>query len=48
MKYPEFKLECYLAEREFSAPFNLCASDLETHSMKEIIGMADVMTKILI
>lgn len=41
MKYPEFKLEGYLAEREFSAPFNLCASDLETHSMKEIIELAD-------
>lgn len=41
MKYPKFQLECYLAEREFSAPFNLCASDLQTHSMKEIIEMAD-------
>lgn len=41
MKYPEFKLETYLAEREFNAPFNFCASDLETHSMKEIIEMGD-------
>ncbi len=41
MKYPEFKLESYLAEREFTAPFNLCASDLEAHSMQEIIEMAD-------
>jgi aspartate/methionine/tyrosine aminotransferase len=41
MKYPEFKLESYLAIREFIAPFNLCASDLETHSMREIIEMAD-------
>ena len=41
MKYPEFKLESYLAVREFSAPYNLCASDLETHSMNEILRMAD-------
>lgn len=41
MKYPEFKLESYLAKREFNAPFNLCASDLETHSVREIIEMAD-------
>ncbi|MCH9625926.1 MAG: Capreomycidine synthase [Chlamydiales bacterium] len=41
MKYPEFKLESYLAKREFNSPFNLCASDLETHSMHEIIEMAD-------
>lgn len=41
MKYPEFKLESYLAEREFTAPFNLCASDLEAHTMPEILAMAD-------
>ncbi|MGK5594683.1 MAG: aminotransferase class I/II-fold pyridoxal phosphate-dependent enzyme [Parachlamydiaceae bacterium] len=41
MKYPEFKLESYLAKREFSAPFNLCASDIETYSMNEIVQMAD-------
>jgi aspartate/methionine/tyrosine aminotransferase len=41
MQYPEFKLESYLAKREFIAPFNLCASDLETHSMHEIVEMAD-------
>ena len=41
MKYPEFKLESYLAKREFRAPFNLCASDLETYSMHEIVEMAD-------
>lgn len=44
MKYPEFKLETYLAKREFSAPYNFCASDLETHSMNEIIQMADHQT----
>ncbi len=41
LKYPEFKLESYLAKREFSAPFNLCASDIETYSMNEIVQMAD-------
>lgn len=41
MKYPEFKLESYLAEREFVAPFNICSSDIETHSMKDILDMAD-------
>lgn len=41
MKYPEFQLETYLAKREFNAPFNLCASDLETYSMNEILHMAD-------
>lgn len=41
MKYSEFKLESFLATREFSAPFNFCASDLESHSMQEIVHMAD-------
>ena len=47
MKYPEFKLETYLATHEFSAPFNLCASDLETFSMQEIIQMSDPSTRSL-
>lgn len=41
MKYPEFKLETYLAAREFSAPYNLCASDLESTPMHEILALAD-------
>lgn len=41
MKYPEFKLETYLAAREFTAPYNLCASDLESRSMHDIIQMSD-------
>lgn len=36
-----FKLEDYLSTREFKAPYMLCASDLETHSMQEILAMAD-------
>lgn len=41
MKYPESKLETYLAAREFTAPYNLCASDLESHSMEEVLNLAD-------
>ncbi len=36
-----FKLEDYLSMREFRAPYMLCASDLETHTMQQIIDMAD-------
>lgn len=45
MHYPEFLLETYLAKREFSAPYNLCASDIETHSLQELLAMADSETK---
>ncbi len=38
---PLFKLEDYLSTREFKAPYMLCASDVETHSMKDILAMAD-------
>lgn len=41
MKYPNFKLEVYLAEREFADPINLCASDLETHTLEELLQLAD-------
>lgn len=36
MRYPNFELELYLAEREFSGPINLCASDLEAQAMEKI------------
>lgn len=36
-----FKLEDYLAKYEFSAPYLLCCSDVETVGMQEIIDMAD-------
>lgn len=42
MKYPDFKLESYLAEREFSGPLNLCGSDLETHTLEELLQLADL------
>ncbi len=35
-----FKLEEYLAKYEFSAPYLLCCSDVESFSMHEIIGYA--------
>lgn len=41
MKYPEFKLESYLAEREFKAPFNLCASDVESWPLNEVLQLGD-------
>ncbi len=41
MNLPIFKLEDYLATREFSAPYMFCASDMETHTMSELLAMAD-------
>ncbi len=36
-----FKLEKYLAQYEFTAPYLLCCSDTESFMMQEIISMAD-------
>ena len=36
-----FQLERYFAEFEFSAPFQLCNSDCEAVSQKELLSMAD-------
>lgn len=41
MKPTEFKLEKYFVKHEFSAPYLLCASDVETLSLKELLSMAD-------
>lgn len=41
MTLPLFKLEEYLGEREFKAPFSLCSSDLETHKVSELLELAD-------
>ncbi len=41
MILPSFKLEEYLSEREFSTPFSLCSSDLETHKVTELLALAD-------
>lgn len=40
-----FKLEEYLAHHEFKAPYLLCCSDAESHSLKEILAMADEENK---
>lgn len=40
MGYPEFKLESYLAKREFTARYNFCASDLESEPMSELLNRA--------
>ncbi len=41
MLLPEFKLESYFAKWEFKAKALLCASDVESYSMQEVLGMAD-------
>lgn len=41
MRINTFKLEQYLGEYEFSAPYLLCCSDAESWSLKEILQMAD-------
>ena len=38
---PPFKLERYFARWEFDVPHMLCASDVETHSMAELLALAD-------
>ena len=47
MKIPSFKLEEFWKKYEFSAPYLLCPSDVETWSMKELISLADSETKAL-
>lgn len=39
MKIPAFKLERFFAEHEFSAPYNLCASDCESSSIEELLAL---------
>ncbi len=41
MRIPDFKLERYFARWEFSAPYLLCASDLEGWPMAELLELAD-------
>ncbi|MBN1939899.1 MAG: aminotransferase class I/II-fold pyridoxal phosphate-dependent enzyme [Candidatus Aminicenantes bacterium] len=41
MKIKPFKLERFFAEHEFTAPFNMCASDCEPLTMAELLDMAD-------
>lgn len=41
MKLPGFKLEKYFRKYEFNAPYNLCASDNESLTLKELLKFAD-------
>lgn len=41
---PLFKIEDYLADWEFKAPYLLCTSDAESWTMQEILEMADPQT----
>ena len=45
MRIPPFKLEAFWEKYEFTAPYLLCASDVETHSLHEILSLADIETK---
>lgn len=47
MRLNVFKLEDYLAQYEFSAPYLLCCSDAESFSMQEILAMAGSEEKAL-
>jgi aspartate/methionine/tyrosine aminotransferase len=38
---PDFKLETYLSKWEFAARYHMTASDMETLSVSELLGMAD-------
>lgn len=41
MQLPQFKLEEYFAKYEFVAPFMMGSSDPETHTLTELVSMAD-------
>ncbi len=45
MKLPLFKLEEYLVQWEFKAPYLLCCSDAQSISMKDLVAMADPESK---
>lgn len=45
MEFPQFKIEEFWKEHEFSAPYLLCCSDAESWTLNEIIEMADSETK---
>jgi aspartate/methionine/tyrosine aminotransferase len=41
MRIPDFLLERFFAQYEFSVPYLLCASDVEGWPMAEVLGLAD-------
>ncbi len=40
-KLPDFALETYFSRWEFTARYHMCASDMETLSVPELLGLAD-------
>lgn len=44
MQLPSFELERYFARYEFSTPFLLCASDVESYTLSELLTLADDAT----
>lgn len=38
---PDFKLETYFSRWEFNARFHLCASDMESMAMQDLVALAD-------
>jgi aspartate/methionine/tyrosine aminotransferase len=45
MQIRPFALERYFAEHEFSAPYLLCASDVEPYALAEVLALADDDTR---
>jgi aspartate/methionine/tyrosine aminotransferase len=45
MRLPDFKLERFFAQWEFEVPFILCASDVETLPLRELLDLADDETR---
>lgn len=41
MMLPDFRLETYFSRWEFNAKYHMCASDMETLSLSELLAMAD-------
>ena len=41
MRLPEFELERFFARWEFNVPHLLCASDVETHRLDQLLALAD-------
>ena len=40
-RLPDFRLETYLSRWEFTAPYHLTASDMQTMSVSELLTLAD-------
>ncbi len=41
MRIPNFKLERYFAQWEFTAPYLLCSSDVDGYRMSDLLALAD-------